>query len=132
MLTPFPELLVYQFYAPTIVRIVAGLAFLFVAYLLYHRRHELAHAPLPVIGRAPWFIWIAAVVQGAIGFALLFGYYTQIAALVGMLISLKGVVFAKRFPKLYPLCRLEFLFILAICASLMLSGAGALAFDQPL
>jgi hypothetical protein len=129
MLNPFPQLLDFHFFAPTIIRIVAGLAFLGAAFLLQRRHKELAHISFPIIGRASWWVWTATIAQGLVGAMLLVGYYTQYAAIAGMIIALKGAVLAKRYPRAFPLCRLEYIFILAICASLMLSGAGTLAFD---
>lgn len=132
MLNPFPGLLIYAFYAPMLLRIVAALAFAGAGYALYARRHELAHLRFPIIGRAGWWAWLAAVAHIAIAVGLFFGYYTQWAALLGLLVTLKGALLAKRYARAFPLCRLEYVLLAAICASLLLSGAGAYAFDLPL
>lgn len=132
MLNPFPDLLNYGIFAPTLLRIGVGVVFLFGAYAQYSRFRELAHLELPLVGRAPWAITLSIAAHLAIGVMLFVGCYTQIAALLGALGGLKGVVYAKKYPRLFPLCRLEYAFVILICLSLLLSGAGALAYDLPL
>lgn len=132
MLNPFPDLLIYSFFAPTILRIGVAIVFLWGAYMQYSRLGELSNLHLPVFGRAPWIIWLSILAHLAIGLMLLVGYYTQIAAILGILGGIKGVVYAKKYPRLFVLCRLEYGFIILICLSLLLSGAGALARDLPL
>jgi uncharacterized membrane protein YphA (DoxX/SURF4 family) len=132
MLNPFPGLLDLAFFAPTILRVVVGLVFLYSAYALYLRRAELAHIHFPIVGSGPLLIWGAVVVHTIIGAMLILGYYTQIAALLAVLGGIKGIVFAKKYPRFFILCRLEYGFIIAICLSLLISGAGAFAYDLPL
>ena len=132
MLNTFPDLLIYSFFAPTILRVGVAIVFLYGAYVQYSRIEELSHLELPVFGRAPWAIWLSILAHVAIGLMLLLGYYTQIAAILGLLGGIKGVVYAKKYPRLFPLCRLEYGFVILICFSLLLSGAGAFAYDLPL
>lgn len=132
MLNTFPDLLIFSFFAPTLLRVGVALVFLWGAYAQYTRIEELSRLELPVFGRAPWAIWLSILAHTAIGLMLFFGYYTQIAAILAALGGLKGVVYAKKYPRLFPLCRLEYAFVILICLSLLLSGAGALAYDLPL
>jgi uncharacterized membrane protein YphA (DoxX/SURF4 family) len=132
MLNPFPDLLVFGFFAPTLIRIFVALVFLASAYMLYVRRDELSTTPFAVIGRGAWIIWVALFINLAVGAMLFAGYYTQIAALVGALLSIKGLVWGKRYGRFFVLCRIDYLFVLVMCLSLLLTGAGALAFDLPL
>jgi len=132
MLNTFPDLLVLGFFAPTLLRVAVALVFLYGAWAQYSRLAELSHLSLPLVGRAPMAIWLSIAVHLAIGLMLFFGYYTQIAALLGILGSIKGMVWAKKYPRLFPLCRLEYAFVLVICLSLLISGAGAFAYDLPL
>jgi uncharacterized membrane protein YphA (DoxX/SURF4 family) len=132
MLNPFPELLVYGFFAPTLIRIFVALVFFASAYALYTRREELSTMRFVFIGRGPALIWAALLVNVAVGAMLFAGYYTQIAALVGALLSIKGLVWGKRYGRFFVLCRIDYLFVLVMCLSLLLTGAGALAFDLPL
>lgn len=132
MLNPFPDLLSYGFFAPTLLRLMVGLVFLWGAYAQFERRKELAQLRFPIVGGGAWIIWLSVLAHALIGAMLLFGYYTQIAAILGAVGGIKGVVLAKKYPRLFILCRLEYAFIIVICASLLLTGAGAFAFDLPL
>lgn len=132
MLNPFPELLVFGFFAPTLLRIAAAIAFGSIAYLQYKRREEIAATRFPIIGHGGVWMWVSITVEVLITISLLLGYYTQWAALVGLIVAIKHAIFAKRYPRAVPLCRGEYYFLIFICLSLLLSGAGALAFDLPL
>ncbi len=133
MLNTFPHLLTYSFFAPTLLRIVAALAIAYVAYIHIQRRTEATHIRLPIVGHiTEWMMWIGIAIETLIALALFFGYHTQIAALLAGLMSIKHYAYAKKYSRLIPLCRADYLFLLVICASLMLTGAGAMAFDLPL
>ena len=132
MLNPFPGLLDFVFFAPTLLRIAAAACFFFIAYAQWIRRDELAHTVYPLIGKAPWLAPASVVAHALIGLMLLAGWYTQFAALIGLAASFKAILFAKTLPRFVPLCRGEYILLMVILASLMLSGAGALAYDLPL
>lgn len=132
MLNPFPSLLIYSFFAPTLLRVAAALIFAWIAYAQYKRRGELGRIHFPVVGSGAWIVWVSIVVTALVALGLLLGYSTQWAALVGALIGMKGTVWAKRYPRFFPLCRFEYFLLMVVCLSLLLSGAGALAFDLPL
>ncbi len=132
MLNPFPDLLTYSFFAPTLLRVAVALALFFVAYVQFKRLHELSQIRFPVVGGGAWIIWLSIIAHTVIGLMLFFGAYTQIAAILGVLGGIKGLVWGKRYPRVFVLCRVDYLFILVMCLSLLLSGAGALARDLPL
>lgn len=132
MLNPFPDLLIFSFFAPTVLRIAVAICFFFIAYAQWTRREELAHLSYPIIGKAPWLPSASVVVHLALALMLLVGWYTQLAALIGLAASFKAALFAKTLPRFMPLCRGEYILLMVILASLMLSGAGALAYDLPL
>lgn len=132
MLNPFPDLLMLRFFAPTMLRLTAAVVFFYVAYTVYTRRHEIAHIALPFIGKSEWFAWVSAIFHAAIGFMLLGGYYTQWASLIGAIGALKGIVWAKRYAPLIPLSRGTSALLIMILLSLLLTGAGAFAYDLPL
>lgn len=132
MLNTFPGLLTYGFFAPTLLRVVVGLIFFYIAWHTYARRVEIAEVSLPVVGRAAWAVWFAVIVELLIGLALLVGYYTQIAAIVGALAALKFLLLKRQIGGYAPLSKIASFLLLAICLSLMVSGAGALAMDLPL
>src|SRR3989344_1425735 len=126
MLNIFPDLLVYGFFAPTILRVAVALAFFFGAYVQCVRVRELSQLRFPLVGGGAWIIWPSIATHAVIGLMFFFGYYTQIAAILGIASSVKGLIYVKKYPRLFPLRRVDYLFLLVICASLLLSGAGAL------
>ncbi len=132
MLTTFPDLLVLGFFAPTIIRIAVALSFVSIAYLQWKRHTELSEIKFPIIGRSSWWVSVSILLHVALASAMLFGYYTQIAALIGMVVFIKQAIFAKRYPRAVPLCRGEYVLLVFMCFSLLISGAGALAYDLPL
>lgn len=131
MLNPFPDLLTYQIFAPTLLRLAVGLVFLGGAYVQYQRLRELSALRFPIVGGGAWVIWLSIVAHAVIGAMLFLGYFTQVAAILGALGGIKGVVYAKKYPRLFSFCRLEYAFIIVICLSLLLTGAGQFAFDIP-
>jgi len=132
MLNVFPSLLTYGFFGPTLLRTAAALVFFYLAYTVYKHRAQAAHMSLPVVGVQPWVPGFVIVVYAAIGLSLFFGYYTQIGALVGAIAALKELFWGKRMEAIFPLSRAGSFLLLAICLSLLVTGAGALAFDLPL
>lgn len=132
MLNPFPDLLVYGYFAPTLIRVAVALVFFYIASVQFTRLHELSQIHFPIVGRGTWFIWLSIIAHALIGALFFFGYYTQVAAILGALGGIKGLVWAKKYPRVFPLCRLDYAFVLVICLSLLLSGAGAYALDLPL
>ena len=134
MLNPFPELLVFGFFAPTILRIAAATIFIYVAYMQTQHREAMAKIPFPIIGTSfgMGVVWFAVAVELALAGALIAGYYTQIAAIVGAIAAVKYFVFGKRWPTFSSISRGTSALLFIILVSLLLSGAGALAYDLPL
>ena len=137
MLNTFPDLLVLGFFAPTLLRIGAAGVFFYLAYFYIAHREEIGRAPFPFVGAmGPRIAWFIAIATGLIGAGFLFGYYTQIMAILGMLGMVKYAVYSRFYPHLtamrFPLSRSTMLLFFIICLSLLISGAGAMAFDLPL
>jgi len=132
MLNPFPDLLVLSFSAPTIVRVAAAVLFVYAGYTHWHKREAIAATTFPIVGKGEWIAWLSIIFHFAIGAMLFFGYYTQVAALLGLVGSLKGLVLGKSYREVFVYSRATYLLLAAVCASLLLSGAGAFAFDLPL
>ena len=96
MLNPFPLFYLSEF-VPTILRILAGLSLLYVAYAQIHRRKEISETGFPFIGRPDkTLVVISGLIIALDSLALILGYGTQVAALLGMVISLKHAWFAKK------------------------------------
>jgi len=133
MLNTFPQLLTYGFFAPMILRIVVAVSFFYIAYAQAARRKEISATGFPFIGRPDQtLVLISALIVALTGLALFFGWHTQLAALLGLIICLKHAVFAKKYPRAIPLCRLEYIYLFVILLTLLISGAGAFAMDLPL
>src|SRR3990167_3638985 len=131
MLNTFPDLLVFSFFAPTLLRIGAAGVLFYLAYFYIVHQEEIGRSPLPLIGAVgPRIAWLMAIVAGLIRAGLLFGYYTQIMALLGMV---EYAVYRRFYPHLmavrFPLSRSTMLLFFIICLSLLISGAGAMAYD---
>lgn len=132
MLSLFPQILFLAPLGTALLRLAVGITFLSLSYWHGARRGELAAVRFPVIGRGAWIVWITVLWEGIVGLALVFGIYTQLVALFGALSALKFLIWRKRYPQFIPLDRATSALLLVICLSLVVSGAGAYAFDLPL
>lgn len=132
MLNTFPHLLVLGFFAPTLIRAAVALVFLYTAYIQWQRRDEIARMRFPVVGETVWAAWVAIIFSVVVGAMLLFGYYTQIAAILAALALVKFFILKKWYPRLTPLSHISILLLVVMCLSLLISGAGAFAYDLPL
>ena len=132
MLNPFPSLLIFGFFAPTLLRITAALVFFYLAYMQYQRRGEITKLNFPLVGKNNWWYIVSFIFNTIIGAMLLFGCYTQIAAILGICGQLKGLWLNRRFPSVVILSNGTVVLLIIICLSLLVSGAGAFAMDLPL
>lgn len=133
MLNPFPQLLVYGFFAPALLRVTVAIVFFCMSLHFMRARKQMAGTPAPFIGKPGVALVIfSALVYLALGLTLFFGWETQIAALIGILASLKSIWLARTWKAWAPYARSTYILIAVICFSLVLTGAGALAMDLPL
>ncbi len=132
MLSLFPEILFLAPMGVALLRITAGLTFLSLGYWRTRKLHELSHVRFPFVGSGTWLVVVLICIEGATGAALLVGHFAQLAAIFGALLALKYLVWCKRFPQFFPLERSTHALLFIICLSLIVSGAGAFAFDLPL
>lgn len=133
MLSVFPQILFLAPLGTTLLRIVAGLYFLYVAYALVADREAIEAVRLPVIGNArEWMVYLSSLVTFGVSILLIVGLWTQIAALLGALIALKHAVMARRYGDVLPLSSGTSLLLLLVCLTLVVMGAGLFAFDLPL
>lgn len=135
MLNPFPDLLIFGLLAPLILRVALGIFFLAHGWqhMARERRESIASALRVSWGSlGTYFIWHLAGIEIIIGFAFLFGFLTQIAALIGIVIAIKLLLFRERYPMIALQSTTYYILVIAVCVSLLLSGAGALAIDIPL
>jgi hypothetical protein len=125
---------VFGFFAPTLLRVAAAAVFLFVAYEQYQRREQMAKIPFPIVGTSLGMnaVWLALVAEIIIAGMLIAGYYTQFAAIAGMAAAVKYLYFGRQWPTFAPLSRGTVVLLFIILFTLLISGAGALAYDLPL
>ena len=134
MLNVFPELLNYSLLGPFILRVVLGLIFIDLGALIFRSEKKRWIASFETIGLRPadFFVPLYALIQIIGGIMLLVGFWTQIAALVFVIIT--GIELYIEWSARDILKR-DFVFyilLFVISLSLLLTGAGAYAFDIPL
>jgi hypothetical protein len=133
ILSVFPGLLFLTPLAIALLRVVLGLFVLAIAWQVSDNRHALTNPKFPLIGHAPeWLILIAGSAYGVVGGLLLVGAYTQIAAFVAVLGSIKLLVLSRWYPELRLFPQSTYALLLTIALALVATGAGAFAFDLPL
>jgi uncharacterized membrane protein YphA (DoxX/SURF4 family) len=136
MLNPFPSLLTYAFFAPALLRLGLVCVFGYVAVRTWRRAAHLSRVPLPLIGAQAWAPYAAAIAEAALGLMFLAGWYTQIAAILGILGMIKYAAYRVWRPEVmreyFPLSGSAALLVALVCLSLLLTGAGAWALDVPL
>jgi uncharacterized membrane protein YphA (DoxX/SURF4 family) len=118
MLSLFPSLLSFGVIAPFLLRVVLAIVVLHFAYVHVQKKHRTAI--------------IFGIIQGISGLLLVLGLFTQVAALV--LVIIFGLLMVKQIiNKAFLSDGVNYYLLLFIIAlSLMLSGPGAFAFDYPL
>lgn len=134
MLNPFPSLLTYSTLAPFILRLVLAFIVIDLGLLKFGKEKSRWIASFEALHLKPADLWVKAIACINIvgGIMLLVGWYTQIAALA--FVILFGIEFYIEYKDGSILRRdlTFYLLVLAIAVSLLLSGAGAYAFDIPL
>ncbi|MBN2093982.1 MAG: DoxX family protein [Candidatus Zambryskibacteria bacterium] len=134
MLNSFPELLTYSFFAPFILRIVAGLVFIDLGILIFKGEkatwiNSFRTLRIPKPELAAKILGIVEIIGGAM---LIIGLYTQIVVLIlAVIIFAAGYIEYHR-PEILKRDLIFYVMLLVILLSLLLTGAGAFAFDLPL
>ena len=134
MLNTFPNLLTYGIFAPFILRIIVGVILLELGYLKLGKEKGAWKMFFETIHFKPahLFVTLFAAVEIVAGFFLITGYLTQISALVMSVILFAEAYVEFRDGTLIKRDIVFYVLLLAICLSLLLTGAGAFAFDLPL
>jgi uncharacterized membrane protein YphA (DoxX/SURF4 family) len=134
MLNPFPTLLAFSTLGPFILRILLGyFFFIFGTAKLGRKQEEKTHF-FEAVDLKPGKNYAIGfgILETAVSLALLAGLYTQIAALIAIVILLATVIIERRQPELLASSLEFYIALLVIACSLLLTGAGAFAFDIPL
>ena len=136
MLNSFPTLLYLTFFAPTILRVAVALVFFYLAFRTFKSKEAIGAARFPLGLSGLWLAWFAILAELLIAVCLFTGLYTQWAAILGAIVALKSLVFHRwrtdAGTLLFPISSGTSFLLLAISLSLIITGAGAFAFDIPL
>ena len=132
MLNLFPIQFLALF-AYLILRVITGLVLIHLSFKHFEHRHELAEIlklPLFPFGKTSVILLVSTEIF--IGITLTLGLFTQVGAILLILLSLKMLVLRKRFKHRTLPTPLTYILLFAIGFSLFITGAGALAFDLPI
>lgn len=134
MLNPFPELLMYSFVGPFILRVLLGLIFIDLGFLKFRSEKEAWLVSLETLGLRPadLFLPIYALLQIIGGLLLLVGLWTQVAALAFVIFTGIELYVEWQAREILKRDMVFYLLIFVISLSLLLTGAGAYALDIPL
>ncbi len=133
MLNPFPGLLMYSFFIPLLLRVVVAVFFVYLAQHMVRNRKNIEATKLPLVGRPKeWIVYVSVFVTLLTAFLLFVGMKTQWAALLAIVISLKQAFVLRRFASLRPFSTATYILLVVLSFAILISGAGAFAFDLPL
>jgi|ERR1035437_1759663 uncharacterized membrane protein YphA (DoxX/SURF4 family) len=135
MLNPFPDLLTYSLLAPFLLRVTIGFVLANLGYLKLTKEKgswETIFKLLGLSGQKEIGTVIVGVVEIVGGIMLVVGFYTQIAALVFVILNGIEMFIEYHEETLMKRDMVFYLLIFVIALSLLFSGAGFLAFDLPL
>jgi uncharacterized membrane protein YphA (DoxX/SURF4 family) len=130
----FPSLFSFSLISPFILRVVLGLIFINLGSLKLgkERLEWIKSLNLLKIKPSGFFVGLLGIVETIGGFLLILGAYTQAAALILGVISLSELLIEHEEESLLKRDFVFYLLLTAICASLLLTGAGLFAIDIPL
>ena len=134
MLNPFPELLTFSLLGPFILRLVIGVIFIDLGVLKLRGEKSRWLASFNTLGLRPadLFLTLYAFVQIIAGLFILVGLWTQIAAIVLVIFTAIEFYIEWSAKEILKRSIVFYILLLAILLSLLLTGAGAYAFDLPL
>ena len=132
MLNLFPIQFLALF-AYFILRIITGLVFLNLGLKHYKKREELSSVlVLPIFPFGKISVIVLITFELIIGTLLILGLFTQIAAILIILIAIKMLFLRHRFIHDSLPSKLTYFLLLGIVISLLITGAGVFAFDLPI
>ena len=134
MLNVFPDLLIFSLIAPFIIRVVAGGMFVISGYqkLTEDRLKKALFFENQGLRPGVFFAWLFGLIELVGGAFLIAGLYTQPVALI-LIIPLVGALLIKlQHGNLLNHETTYYILLLAICLSVLFSGAGRPAIDLPL
>ena len=134
MLNPFPELLNYSLLAPFILRVVIGLIFLDLGVLKFRSEKQRWIASFDTLGLRPatLFVPLYGLLQIVGGLILLAGLWTQVAALAFVIFTGAELYIEWKAREVLKRDLVFYILVFTVSLSLLITGAGAYAFDIPL
>ncbi len=134
MLNPFPDLLSFGLAAPLILRLVVGLIFINTGYLKLNKEKKRWAIFLNAIRVKPakQLVLLLGLIEMVCGVFLIVGFSTQYVALILLALTIKEWFVEYREDVLVSRDIVFYTLIGAILLSLLLTGAGFIAFDLPL
>lgn len=134
MLNPFPELLNYALLAPLLLRALLGLIFIDLGLLKFKGEKSRWMASCEALGIRPadFFVPLYGFLQIAGGALLILGLWTQVAALMFVIFTGAELYVEWKAREVLKRDMVFYLLVFVISLSLLLTGAGAYAFDIPL
>ncbi len=134
MLSIFPDLLNFGFFAPLLLRVALGVVFLGFGRHTLGRGRGQHGALFEAIGlrQGHRYVTVFGVLEIVVALLLIVGLYTQVVALIVFILSLEAYYLKGKHGQHIEHRRHLFFLIGIIAFSLLLTGAGALAFDLPL
>ncbi len=135
MLNPFPDLLTYSLLAPFVLRVTLALILLSIAYMHLTKERLSGTASrlrTEMGGLGTYVIWYLGTIELIAGISLLVGFLTQIGAILGIIAGIELFFLRKRYTTITPHHKSFYVLIIVMSFSLLLTGAGAIAFDLPL
>jgi uncharacterized membrane protein YphA (DoxX/SURF4 family) len=130
----FPELFSFSLIAPSILRVILGLLFLNLGSLKLGKERSgwVSSFKLLNIHPAGFFTGLLGIVETVGGFLLIIGAYTQLTALILLIISICELMIEYREESVLKRDFVFYLLLATICVSLLLTGAGLFAVDIPI
>ena len=137
MLNPFPSLLMFSFFVPTLIRVTVAAVFAYQASNHFKNKRVIAEevdTKVSWIGHegAVWGVGLLILAELTIAAALFVGVWTQFAAILAIFGFAKMAFLKRAFPAYAPLSPLVYTLLIVMSLTLLVSGAGAFAFDLPL
>lgn len=134
MLNMFPELLTYSQFAPFILRVVLGFVLFNLGYMKLRSERPRWEIFFEALGWKPkgGFVTGFGLLEMVGGLALIVGFYTQLAALIFVVIFFIELYIEQKEAMLLKRDLVFYLLLFSIALSLLFTGAGFFAFDLPL
>jgi len=134
MLNTFPTLLSFSFLAITLLRVTAGIIFVYFGLLKITKDKESKIKFFEIVHLKPAKYWLFFIAYTEIisGILITIGLLTQIASMIASIIMLITIFIKIKKPSALPNTTDFYILFFVVFFILIFTGAGAFAFDLPL